>query len=352
MADHLGKTNNQQKFSFSKFRFSVISAEMLGLGEQELTSVIEFLNLLFRELENLRATVVTFEHKLRAPKYGELWLRTARELEVSLDQEQERWGETSKNLKMLSFGGLDAAWGWLDVCTSMVENHLRSLIHLSSEGQDWEIIDPLKFQLERTHARICSVRKELLLQLSGAAAYNMGNDQHTMDLLRKVQLRSALEGIPDSFRRWVWEATPKVRRKEAVARKWHIEHEYHVQSLIYTVLKPFFADLKEESILPKTGETQTRADLHIIPLRTTIEIKYWYQKHPVSKLIDELAADAGYYLARHSGVDEVIPVIWDEGRRTEVHGQIRSSLRDLRGMADPIIICRPSIWGNPNELPQ
>ena len=50
-----------------------------------------------------------------------------------------------------------------------------------------------------------------------------------------------LDRVSAGLRRWTWD--PKARTKGGIARKWHIDHEYHVQDLLYFLLAPIFPDL-------------------------------------------------------------------------------------------------------------
>src|SRR5205807_6759033 len=50
-----------------------------------------------------------------------------------------------------------------------------------------------------------------------------------------------LERVPAGLRRWAWEDKPRTKAGEA--RKWHVDHEYHVQDLLYFLLAPIFPDL-------------------------------------------------------------------------------------------------------------
>jgi len=153
-----------------------------------------------------------------------------------------------------------------------------------------------------------------------------------------------LANVTRVFQRWTWEAKP--RTKGAQPRQWHIENEYHVQSLLYIVLKPFLANLEEEKYLPATGVYQPRADLSLLSLQLVIEVKYWYRGGKVRKLIEEIAADAALYLRPDSPYRSMIAVIWDEAARTEEHDELRRGLSGLAGVQCVVIIPRPSVMAD------
>ena len=73
-----------------------------------------------------------------------------------------------------------------------------------------------------------------------------------------AEVVKVLKGIQASLHRWTWE--DKAKTPNSQARQWHIDHEYHVQNLLWIVLKPLFADLVDEfypSLLAKRGRVPT-----------------------------------------------------------------------------------------------
>lgn len=158
------------------------------------------------------------------------------------------------------------------------------------------------------------------------------------------QVRKVLEGAQSSLYRWVWEDKPKTSKRGAEARKWYIENEYHFQSLLYAILRPIFPDLKEEEYTVSVGTTQPRADLYIPSLKLVIEVKYWRGGSNSRDLINELAADASLYRAKGSEIQKVIPVIWDDGRRTEQQSVIQDGVGVIDGLSEAIFVNRPSTW--------
>lgn len=170
--------------------------------------------------------------------------------------------------------------------------------------------------------------------------------QRAVDLdiaaLTLQDVAAVLHRVPSIFQRWTWEDKPRTARVGAEARRWHIENEYHFQSLLYAVLKPLLPALDEERYLPPTGTYQPRADLCIPALELVIEVKFWYQGKSVKDLTEEIAADLTLYLRPDSPYKKVIAAIWDDGSRTENQTELKRGLTGLAGLADVVIVNRPA----------
>lgn len=151
-----------------------------------------------------------------------------------------------------------------------------------------------------------------------------------------------LAGIDRSMRRWSWDAAP--RTPNSVAARWEIENEYHVQDMLWAILAPVFPDLDDEEWLKSLGHHHPRADLSIPSLELIIEVKFIRKggKSIFSKVIQEVAADASTYLQADSGYRHIIAFIWDDEARTEEHAELRQGLIRIRGVADAIVLSRPS----------
>ena len=152
----------------------------------------------------------------------------------------------------------------------------------------------------------------------------------------------ALERTGSVFARWVWEDKPRTGRKGAEPRRWHIENEYHFQSLLFTVTKPWLPELEEEQYLASTASLQPRADLCLMSLGLLIEVKFWYRRDSVNRLIEEVAADITLYLKSKAPYTSLIVAIWDDGVRTEEHAALKRGLADLDGVRAVIVVNRPS----------
>jgi hypothetical protein len=158
---------------------------------------------------------------------------------------------------------------------------------------------------------------------------------------------TVLHRVPAAFQRWTWEDKPRTAKQGAQPRRWHIENEYHFQSLLYAVLKPLIPALEEEQYLPPTGTYQPRADLCILGLELVVEVKFWYRNKSVKELTEEIAADLTLYLRKDSPYRAVIVAIWDDGARTEEQAELKRGLKGLSGLLDVVIINRPSCMNDP-----
>ena len=160
--------------------------------------------------------------------------------------------------------------------------------------------------------------------------------------LTVADMAGVLQRVPAVFQRWTWEDKPRTARHGAEPRRWHIENEYHFQSLLYTVLKPLIPALEEEHYMSPTGTYQPRADLCILALELVVEVKFWYQGKSVKDLTEEIAADLSLYLRKDSRYRKVIAVIWDDGARTEEQSELKRGLKGLTGLFDVVIVNRPA----------
>lgn len=211
--------------------------------------------------------------------------------------------------------------GWGDVSMIRVDDVLKSTLKRASET-----IDGFEAAL-RCAATEWAVERAMDFDIAAP----------TIPDIAKV-----LDRVSTSFQRWTWEDAPRTSRRGAEARRWHIDNEYHFQSLLYAVLKPLIPSLEEELYLPPTGTYQPRADLCILALKLVIEVKFWYRSKSVKELTEEIAADLTLYLRNDSPYQTVIVAIWDDGARTEEHAELRRGLKGLGGLREVILVNRPS----------
>lgn len=156
------------------------------------------------------------------------------------------------------------------------------------------------------------------------------------------ELVEILEGVSRSMGHWTYEEKPKVRN--VPPQKWEIDHEYHVQNLLWTILRPIFPDLVDEETLKKLGHTSPRYDLGIPSLSSIIEVKYLRRRSQsaLKAITDEIAADHSLYLREGTGFTRMIAFIWDEQRQTEEYQTLQSGLENLSGLERVIIVPRPA----------
>lgn len=155
-----------------------------------------------------------------------------------------------------------------------------------------------------------------------------------------------LKAVSSSLRRWTWETKPRTKRAGAKAITWDVQNEYHVQSLLWSILAPIFPDLEDEENLPSFGHKHPRCDLAIPSLRLIIEVKFVYEgtQSEFAAIIEGIAADANLYLANSASYSHVIAFVWDNSRRTEHHTELLQGLRKIPGLIETVVVSRPGGW--------
>ena len=155
-------------------------------------------------------------------------------------------------------------------------------------------------------------------------------------------LISILEGLAQSMSHWTYETS--VRVKGVKPQQWEIDHEYHVQNLMWTLLRPVFSDLVDEQSLPKIGHKTPRYDLGVPSLGTIVEVKFMRKAGSAAcrKTTEEIAADRSLYLGPTTGYSKLIAFIWDECRQTEEYQTLKEGLEGMDGIEKVVILPRPS----------
>lgn len=155
-----------------------------------------------------------------------------------------------------------------------------------------------------------------------------------------AELIALLRGMPRAFERWTWEGT-RPRTRNGIARCWHVDHEYHVQNLLWFLLAPVFPDLRAEESLPPVGHRQPRADLGIPSLGVVVEVKFAHGRTSFSDFTEEIASDVSLYLTAASPYRQIVVFVWDESRRTEQYERLNAGLLAMRGVTGVVIVARP-----------
>ena len=181
-------------------------------------------------------------------------------------------------------------------------------------------------------------------------AVNRAVFEHCAASLSALQVRGAgvaglismLEGLAQSMSHWTYETNPRV--KGVLPQQWEIDHEYHVQNLLWTLLRPVFSDLVDEQSLPKIGHKTPRFDLGVPSLGTIIEVKFMRNAGSAAcrKTTEEIAADRSLYLSPSTGYSKLIAFIWDECRQTEEYMTLKEGLEGMEGIEKVVILPRPS----------
>jgi hypothetical protein len=152
---------------------------------------------------------------------------------------------------------------------------------------------------------------------------------------------SVLRAIPSGLQRWTWEE--KGRTAKSQPRKWYVDNEYHVQNLAWFLLSPLFPDARYEENKSAVGSVHPRLDIVLPSLRLIIEVKFWRKAVKSEEMVRELAEDVGLYLTPDAPYDVIVPLVWDEGARTEEHAALISGLKTMKGIFDAVVVSRPAL---------
>jgi hypothetical protein len=156
-----------------------------------------------------------------------------------------------------------------------------------------------------------------------------------------ADVANVLRAIPSGLQRWTWEEKGKTTKSQP--RKWFIDNEYHVQNLAWFLLSPLFPDARYEENKSAVGSVHPRLDIVLPSLRLIIEVKFWRKAIKSEEMVRELAEDVGLYLTPDAPYDVIIPLIWDEGARTEEHAALISGLKAMKGIFDAVVVSRPAL---------
>jgi hypothetical protein len=145
--------------------------------------------------------------------------------------------------------------------------------------------------------------------------------------------------VPRALQQWPWEEKSKAKNSRAV--RWHIENEYHVQALLWTILAPIFPDLKREQYSAPIGPIQPRVDFGIPSLRLLVEAKFARDRRALKNMVNEIAQDVSNYFATRGSYDGLLVFVWDNEGHTQDHDIVISGLRQFDRVVDAVIVSRP-----------
>ncbi|MGK3996582.1 hypothetical protein [Sorangium sp. So ce1024] len=148
-----------------------------------------------------------------------------------------------------------------------------------------------------------------------------------------------LRNVPRSLQQWPWEEKPKTKNSRAA--KWHVDNEYHVQALLWTILAPIFPDLKREEYAAQIGPIQPRVDFGIPSLRLLVEAKFARDRSALKNVVNEIAQDASSYFTHAGAYDSLLVFVWDNEGHTQDHHLVISGLRQFNRVVDAVIVGRP-----------
>lgn len=139
------------------------------------------------------------------------------------------------------------------------------------------------------------------------------------------------------LRRWRWD---DINLEKPV--RWPIQSEREVQDILWIILRSRFPDLEDEDTLPKFGHSTYKADLGIPSLKLLIEVKFARKAADFKKIEKEVLEDKEPYLSAPERYREILVFIYDDSCSVQEHSTTQRALKRIQGIADVIIVNRPS----------
>lgn len=216
------------------------------------------------------------------------------------------------------------AW-WLDQCATQryigTEQHLALRSSITERALTEPVVHRPAYQAA------------LLWRALRAAV----SDETSLVLRSKLTVASLLSQFENSLRRWRWDSedlrTPV---------RWPIRSEREVQDILWVVLRSVFHDLEDEDTLPKFGHSSYKADLGIPSLGLLIEVKFARSAADFKSIEKQVLEDLVPYLRSPERYREVLVFIYDDSCSVQVHGTTKRALQTVRGIAQVIVVSRPS----------
>lgn len=211
--------------------------------------------------------------------------------------------------------------------------------------------------LPKTRDEVCALKKQAS---SDYAATELGEELYLkwpsrledfLDAIQPVEsavapttveeLADILRRLSSGLRHWTWELGPKT--KNSKARKWEIDHEYHVQNLIWFFLAPLFPDAEREAYLPQLAGLNPRPDILIPSWQLVVEIKYLRPGDKQEELVRAIAEDRSLYIRQGSAYNAILVFVWDDSRRSELHPGLIHGLKQIDKVVDAVVVSRPGM---------
>lgn len=195
---------------------------------------------------------------------------------------------------------------WLEEASSQVLSLLLTE-GISDENEDFRHAILLDVVLDYVYSRSHLPSEELLLRV--------------------------LRGFEPAMERWQY--------------KWIITDEYHIQAILWLMLRPYFEDIRYEENLPKVGRSGHRYDLGILSLGKLVEVKYIRKKEDFQKIVHEVGIDA-VQIKSQAQFREIIVFAFDETCAVENYAWTRKALLELDTVKEVVIVSAPSTTRNPS----
>lgn len=191
--------------------------------------------------------------------------------------------------------------------------------------------------IERALAEVTSSRSAHQAALLWRTLRAAISDESRTLLQSPSTVARLLDQFESCLRRWRWDA---VDLKLPV--RWLIRSEREVQDILWVILRSGFPDLEDEDTLPKFGHSTYRADLGIPSLGLLIEVKFARAATDFKDIEKEVLEDIVPYLRSPERYREVLVFVYDDSCSVQEHETTRQALRSVKGVADVLIVSRPS----------
>lgn len=163
------------------------------------------------------------------------------------------------------------------------------------------------------------------------------SEETSAALRTRATVTHVLNQFETCLRRWRWDSSDL---KAPV--RWPIRSEREVQDILWLMLRGMFHDLEDEDTLPKFGHSTYRADLGIPSLGLLIEVKFARSATDFKTIEKEVLEDIEPYRRSPERYREVLVFIYDDSCSVQEHDTTRRALRSVPGIADVVVVSRPS----------
>lgn len=216
------------------------------------------------------------------------------------------------------------AW-WLDHCATQGHIGAEQRLALQSSITERALTEPV--------VRRPAHEAALLWRALRAAV----SDETSLVLRTKLTVSSLLSQFESCLRRWRWDSEDL-----RTPIRWPIRSEREVQDILWVILRSGFHDLEDEDTLPKFGHSSYKADLGIPSLGLLIEVKFARSAADFKGIEKQILEDLIPYLRSPERYREVLVFIYDDSCSVQVHGTTKGALQTVRGIAEVIVVSRPS----------
>ena len=140
---------------------------------------------------------------------------------------------------------------------------------------------------------------ESLLAFVYYSVSNIVLDTTIASLMSVNHVSKILQNFESAMKRWVFNEN----------KKWVIDNEKDVQSILYLILRSVFEDTQYEEPTDKFGHGWSIVDLKIPSLKLLIEVKFVRQSSDFSKIEDEIKIDSVDYV-KSTDYKKIVVVIY------------------------------------------